>query len=73
MLIARYQMVDKLPDTGCCKEKNKISTKEMYVAAAMTWNQSGSYYFINIIINLKKKFPKFFPLLSRTPPGPNNN
>lgn len=29
-------MVDKLPDTGCCKEKNKISTKEMYVAAAMT-------------------------------------
>jgi hypothetical protein len=36
MLIARYQMVDKLPDTGCCKEKNKISTKEMYVAAAMT-------------------------------------
>ena len=31
MLIARYQTVDKLPDTGCCKEKSEISTKEMCV------------------------------------------
>ena len=60
MLIARYQTVDKLPDTGCCKEKSEISTKEMCVEGNDLKSERELLY-SKYHNQLKKEISNIFP------------
>lgn len=53
-------MVDKLPDTGCCKEKNKISTKEMCVEGN-DLKSERELLFYKHHNQFKKEISKIFP------------